>query len=148
MAHAAPIVPAQILLVEDSPSDVRITRDAIADAKILNELHVVSNGEEALKFLRREGDFRDAARPDLILLDLNLPRVSGLDVLAEIKSDPELRRIPVAVLTTSSEDRDIVGAYDRHVNCYLTKPVDFNEFARVVRSIEDFFLSIVRLAPE
>ena len=142
------IQPAQILLVEDSPSDVRMTRDAIADAKILNDLHVVSDGEQALDFLYRRADYADAPRPDLILLDLNLPKISGLEVLEQIKGEPDLRRIPVAVLTTSAEDRDIVSAYDRYVNCYLTKPVDFDEFARVVQHIEDFFLSIVRLAPE
>jgi two-component system response regulator len=140
--------PAQILLVEDSPSDVRLTRDALADAKVLNDLHVVGDGEAALAFLRQEGEYADAPRPDLLLLDLNLPRVSGLEVLEQIKDDPELRRIPVAVLTTSEEDRDILAAYDRHVNCYLTKPVDFDEFARVVQAIDDFFLTIVRLAPQ
>jgi CheY-like chemotaxis protein len=142
------LLPAQILLVEDSPSDVRMTRDAIADAKILNDLHVVSDGEEALEFLYQRGAYADAPRPDLVLLDLNLPKINGLEVLEQLKGDADLRRIPVAVLTTSAEDRDILGAYDRHVNCYLTKPVDFHEFASVVRHIEDFFLSIVRLAPE
>jgi CheY-like chemotaxis protein len=144
----APIRAAQILLVEDSPSDIRLTRDALADAKILNDLHVVTDGEQALDFLHRRGEHVDAPRPDLLLLDLNLPRVSGLEVLEEVKNHPELRRIPVAVLTTSGEDRDVLAAYDRHVNCYLTKPVSFEEFARVVQSIEDFFLTIVRLAPE
>jgi CheY-like chemotaxis protein len=143
-----PLLPAQILLVEDSPSDVRMTRDALADAKVLNDLHVVEDGEQALRFLHREGEFADAPRPDLLLLDLNLPRISGLQVLEHVKSDPALRRIPVAVLTTSAEDRDVLAAYDRHVNCYLTKPIDFNEFAQVVQSVEDFFLSIVRLAPD
>jgi CheY-like chemotaxis protein len=146
MAHA--IKPAQILLVEDSPSDIRLTRDALADAKVLNDLHVVTDGEEALRFLRREGEHAEAPRPDLLLLDLNLPRIGGLEVLAQIKEDPELRRIPVAVLTTSDEDRDVLAAYDRHVNCYLTKPINFDEFASVVRAIDDFFLTIVRLAPE
>lgn len=143
-----PLTPAQILLVEDSPSDVRLTRDALREAKVLNELHVVTDGEQAMDFLRRRGDWEDAPRPDIVLLDLNLPRKNGLEVLEEIKDDAELRRIPVAVLTTSEEDRDIIKAYDRHVNCYLTKPVDFVQFAEVIRSIEDFFLTVVRLPPE
>lgn len=143
-----PIVPAQILLVEDSPSDVRLTRDALLEAKVLNELHVVGDGEEALDFLRRQGRWPDAPRPDIVLLDLNLPRKNGLEVLEEMKGDAELRRIPVAVLTTSEEDRDIISAYDRHVNCYLTKPVDFEQFAAVIRSLEDFFLTVVRLSPQ
>src|SRR4051794_21095907 len=147
MAAIPAVQPAQILLVEDSPSDVRLTQAALADAKILNDLHVVTDGEDALAFLRREGEHGDAPRPDLILLDLNLPRLNGLEVLEQIKADNELRRIPVAILTTSEEDRDVLGAYDRHVNCYLTKPVDFGEFSHVVQSIEGFFLSIVRLAP-
>ena len=147
-ASVPPVLPAQILLVEDSPSDVRLTRDALADAKVLNDLHVVTDGAQALAFLRREGEFAGAPRPDLLLLDLNLPKVNGLEVLEQIKADPELRRIPVAVLTTSDEDRDVLAAYDRHVNCYLNKPIDFAEFTRVVQSIEDFFLTIVRLAPE
>jgi len=142
------VSPAQILLVEDNPSDVRLTEEALAQAKILNELHVVTDGEQALAFVRQEGDYGEVPRPDLVLLDLNLPRVNGLEVLEQMKDDPDLRRIPVAVLTTSEDDRDVLAAYDRHVNCYLTKPVDFTEFARVVQSIEDFFLSIVRLAPE
>lgn len=141
------IHPAHILLVEDSPSDIRLTRDALHEAKVLNELHVVTDGEQAMDFLRREGEHADAPRPDLVLLDLNLPRMNGLEVLEAIKGDPELRRIPVAVLTTSEEDRDIIKAYDRHVNCYLTKPIDFAEFTRVIKSIEDFFLTVVRLAP-
>jgi CheY-like chemotaxis protein len=141
------IEPAQILLVEDSPSDVTLTRDALAEAKVLNELHVVQDGEAALDFVFRRGEHANAPRPDLILLDLNLPKRSGLEVLEEIKNDPELRRIPIAVLTTSEEDRDIIGAYDRHVNAYMTKPIDFDEFARCVRSIEDFFLTVVRLSP-
>ena len=143
-----PLTPAQILLVEDSPSDVRLTRDALREAKVLNELHVVSDGEEAMDFLRRRGSWEGAPRPDIVLLDLNLPRKNGLEVLEEMKDDPELSRIPVAVLTTSQEDRDIIKAYDRHVNCYLTKPVDFIQFAEVIRSIEDFFLTVVRLPPE
>ncbi|MCW2989975.1 MAG: response regulator receiver protein [Solirubrobacterales bacterium] len=107
----------------------------------------MTDGEQALDFLHRRGEYVAAPRPDLLLLDLNLPRVSGLEVLAELKADPELLRIPVAVLTTSAEDRDVLAAYDHHVNCYLTKPVEFEEFAKVVRSIEDFFLTIVRRAP-
>lgn len=142
------IQPAQILLVEDSPSDVALTRDALAEAKVINDLHVVNDGEAAIDFVRQRGDYADVPRPDLILLDLNLPRRSGLEVLEDLKNDPDLRRIPIAVLTTSDEDRDIIGAYDRHVNAYMTKPIDFDEFARCIRSIEDFFLTIVKLAPK
>jgi two-component system response regulator len=127
---------------------VTLTRDALAEAKVLNDLHVVTDGEAALDFVYRRGEYADSPRPDLILLDLNLPKRSGLEVLEEIKTDPQLRRIPIAVLTTSDEDRDIIGAYDRHVNAYMTKPVEFEEFARCIRSIEDFFLTIVRLAPQ
>jgi len=148
MSSVPAVSPAQILLVEDNPSDVRLTEEALAQAKILNELHVVTDGEQALAFVRQEGDYGEVPRPDLVLLDLNLPRINGLEVLEQMKDDPDLRRIPVAVLTTSEDDRDVLAAYDRHVNCYLTKPVDFTEFARVVQSIENFFLSIVRLAPE
>ena len=140
-------VPVEILLVEDDPGDVMITREAIESSKVANRLSVVSNGEEALQFLRHEEPFADAARPGLILLDLNLPRLDGREVLARIKSDPDLRRIPVVVLTTSSSDEDIVRSYDLHANAYVTKPVDFDQFMSVVRQIDEFFVSIVTLPP-
>lgn len=135
----------QILLVEDDPGDVLITREAFAENKVRNELSVVSDGETALAFLRREGAFAGAPRPDLILLDLNLPRKSGHEVLAEIKSDETLQRIPVVVLTTSEAEEDILRSYDMHANAYVTKPVDFNRFLTVVRQIDDFFVTVVRL---
>jgi CheY-like chemotaxis protein len=138
-------VPVEILLVEDDPGDVLITREAIESSKVANRLSVVSNGEEALQFLQREGSFADAPRPGLILLDLNLPRLDGREVLARIKADPDLRRIPVVVLTTSSSDEDIVRTYDLHANAYVTKPVDFDQFMSVVRQIDEFFVSIVSL---
>ena len=150
LAAAAPEVlaeatPVEILLVEDDPGDVLMTKEALADAKMANELHVVSNGEEALAFLFREGEYADAPRPGLILLDLNLPRVDGREVLARIKADELLRRIPVVVLTTSEAEEDILRAYDLHANCYITKPVDLDQFIAVVQSIEDFWLTIVTL---
>jgi len=138
-------VPVEILLVEDDPGDVLITREAIESSKVANRLSVVSNGEEALQFLRCEEPFANAPRPGLILLDLNLPRLDGREVLARIKADPDLRRIPVVVLTTSSSDEDIVRSYDLHTNAYVTKPVDFDQFMSVVRQIDEFFVSIVTL---
>ena len=138
-------VPVEILLVEDDPGDVLITREAIESSKVANRLTVVSNGEEALQFLHREEPFADAPRPGLILLDLNLPRLDGREVLARVKTDPDLRRIPVVVLTTSSSDEDIVRSYDLHANAYVTKPVDFDQFMSVVRQIDEFFVSIVTL---
>lgn len=137
----------QILLVEDSPGDVRLTEEILRDAKIANDLHVVTDGEDAMDFLRGIGAHADAPRPDVMLLDLNLPRKDGREVLAEIKADPVLRRIPVIVLTTSSADEDVLHSYDLNANCYITKPIDLDEFISVVRSIEDFWLSIVRLPP-
>lgn len=138
-------VPVEILLVEDDPGDVLITREAIDGSKVANHLNVVSNGEEALQYLRCEPPFEDAVRPGLILLDLNLPRLDGREVLARVKSDPDLRRIPVVVLTTSSSDADIVRSYDLHANAYVTKPVDFAQFMSVVRQVDEFFVSIVTL---
>jgi CheY-like chemotaxis protein len=138
-------VPVEILLVEDDPGDVLITREAVESSKVANRLSVVSNGEEALQFLGRAEPFADAPRPGLILLDLNLPRLDGREVLARIKADPDLRRIPVVVLTTSSSDEDIVRSYDLHANAYVTKPVDFDQFMSVVRQIDEFFVSIVTL---
>jgi CheY-like chemotaxis protein len=135
----------EILLVEDSPGDIRLTVEAMKDAKVVNRLSVVKDGEEALAFLHREGRYREAVRPDLILLDLNLPKKDGREVLAEIKEDPELRRIPVVVLTTSTAEQDIFKTYDLHANCYITKPVDLEQFMRVVRLVDDFWLTIVKL---
>jgi len=137
----------EILLVEDNPGDVRLTMEAWKEGKIRNHLHVAEDGVEALSFLRKEGKHAQAARPDLILLDLNLPRKDGREVLAEIKEDPGLKHIPVVILTTSKAEQDILKTYDLHANCYITKPLDMDQFIRVVRSIEDFWLSIVTLPP-
>jgi CheY-like chemotaxis protein len=134
-----------ILLVEDNPGDVRLTRELLKESKIHNNLTVVDNGEDALNFLRRGAKYPHAAPPDLILLDLNLPRKSGVEVLGSIKSDPELRRIPVVVLTSSKAEEDIAKTYDLHANCYISKPVGLEQFAAVVKSIDDFWLSIVKL---
>jgi two-component system response regulator len=137
--------PIEILLVEDDPGDVLITREALEHSKLVNNLHTVGNGEEALAFLRQEGEFVDAVRPDLVLLDLNLPRRDGREVLAEVKGDPDLRRIPIVVLTTSQAEEDIVRSYDLHANAYVTKPVDFEQFVHVVRQVDEFFFTVVRL---
>ena len=139
--------PVHILLVEDSPGDVRLTQEALRGAKIANQLHVVGDGEAAMAFLRKEGAYADRPRPGLIVLDLNLPRKDGREVLAELKDDPNLHTIPVIVLTTSAAEGDVLQSYELSVNCYITKPIDLNEFVRVVRSIENFWLSIVRLPP-
>jgi two-component system, chemotaxis family, response regulator Rcp1 len=138
----------EILLVEDNPGDVRLTQEVLRDGRIKNTLNIAVDGVEALEFLRREGKFADAPVQDLILLDLNLPRKDGREVLAEIKADPELRKIPIVVLTTSSAEADVLSAYDLHANCYITKPVDLDQFVKVVRSIEDFWLTIVKLPRE
>ena len=135
----------QILLVEDDPGDVLITREAFADNKVRNHLSVVSDGEAAMAFLRREGEFASAPRPDLILLDLNLPRKAGHEVLAEVKSDADLQRFPVVMLTTSDAGEDKLRSYDLHANAYVTKPVDFDRFLGVVRQIDDFFVTVVKL---
>ena len=135
----------EILLVEDNPGDVRLTIEGLNEAKVHNNLHVARDGVEALGFLRRQGQFADAVRPDLILLDLNLPRMDGREVLAEVKSDPDLKAIPVVVLTTSSAEQDILHSYQLQANCYITKPVDLEQFITVVRSIQDFWLTIVTL---
>jgi CheY-like chemotaxis protein len=140
-------VPIEVLLVEDDPGDVLMTREAFTDNKVRNRLTVVSDGEEALAYLRREPRYADAVRPDLILLDLNLPRRDGREVLAEIKGDPALHQIPVVVLTTSQSDEDILRSYELHANAYVTKPVDFDRFIEVVRQIDDFFLTVVKLPP-
>ena len=135
----------EILLVEDNPGDVRLTREALRDGKIHTHLSVVSDGEEALAFLGRKGKHAEAPRPDLILLDLNLPRLTGREVLAHIKSDEVLRRIPVVVLTSSQAEQDVLASYDLCANCYITKPVDLEKFLGAVRKIEDFWLKVVRL---
>ena len=139
--------PIEVLLVEDDPGDVLMTQEAFEEHKVRNKLNVVSDGEEALSYLRREGPHADAPRPDLILLDLNLPRVDGRQVLQAIKEDPDLRRIPVVVLTTSGADEDILRSYSLHANAYVTKPVDFDSFIAVVRQIDEFFVSVVKLPP-
>ena len=141
-------VPIEILLVEDSLGDVRLTVEALRDGKVLNNLNVARDGVEALAFLRRQGPHAEAPRPDLILLDLNMPKKDGREVLAEIKNDDSLRRIPVVILTTSQAEQDILKSYDLHANCYITKPVDFDQFISVVQSVEDFWLTMVKLPRE
>jgi CheY-like chemotaxis protein len=135
----------EVLLVEDSPGDVRLTREAFKDAKVHINLHVASDGAEAMAFLEREGEYAKAPRPDLILLDLNLPKKDGREVLAELKQSAELRSIPVVILTTSASEADIHGSYQHHANCYITKPVDLEGFLKVVKSIDSFWLSVVKL---
>ena len=142
------VEPVEILLVEDSPADVRLTREALKDKKLHNRLHVVTDGEKALSFLFREGEYRDAPRPDLILLDLNLPRKNGTEVLETIKKDKNLLSIPVVILTSSRAEEDIVRSYGLHANCYMSKPVDFKQFHTVVESISNFWFSIVKLPPK
>ncbi len=137
----------QVLLVEDNPGDIRLTREAFQDAKVHLEMHLAVDGVEAMEFLRQEGKFADSPRPDLILLDLNLPRKDGREVLKEIKEHPTLKTIPVVILTTSASDVDIERSYLLHANCYISKPVDLEGFLTVVRSIDDFWLSVVRLPP-
>ncbi|MFH1037932.1 MAG: response regulator [PVC group bacterium] len=139
--------PIEILLVEDNPGDVRLTQEALKDSKLFNKLSVVTDGEEALAFLRKEGKHADAPHPDLILLDLNLPRKDGREVLKEIKEDHRFKRIPVAILTISEAEEDIFRTYDLHANCYITKPLSIDQFAKVVRAIEDFWFTIVTLPP-
>jgi CheY-like chemotaxis protein len=137
--------PIEVLLVEDDPGDVLMTREAFEDNKVHNNIQVVSNGVDAVAFLRREGEYADAPTPDLVLLDLNLPRMDGREVLAVIKNDPVLQSIPVVVLTTSEAEEDVLRSYQLHANAYVTKPVDFEAFIKVVRQIDDFFLTVVRL---
>jgi CheY-like chemotaxis protein len=138
----------EILLVEDNPGDVRLTVEALKEGKVLNHLSVAMDGTEALAFLRREGPYANAPRPDLVLLDLNLPKKDGREVLAEIKQDADLKRIPVVILTTSKAEQDILKTYDLHANCFITKPVDLDQFITVVKSVEDFWLTVVRLPPD
>ena len=140
--------PIEILLVEDNPGDVRLTMEALKEGKLRNNLSVVGDGVEALALLRREGRFADSVRPDLILLDLNLPKKSGLEVLANIKADEDLRRTPVVILTTSEAEQDIVKSYNLYANCYISKPVDLERFMKVVKSVEEFWLTIVKLPCE
>jgi chemotaxis family two-component system response regulator Rcp1 len=137
----------QILLVEDNPADVRLTVEALRAAKVANELHVVDDGEAAIDYLRQRGSYSGAGRPDIVLLDLNLPRLDGRDVLADIKGDSDLASIPILVLTSSAAEEDIARSYELHANCYISKPVDFTEFMEAVRSLEGFWLKIVKLPP-
>jgi len=138
----------EVLLVEDSPADVLITREAFSEFKLANPLHVVEDGVEALAFLHQEGKYASALRPDLILLDLNLPRMNGREVLAQIKTDPQLQNIPVVILTTSHAEKDVLQAYEQHANCYIVKPVGFDNFVEAMRSIRHFWFSIVTLPSE
>ncbi len=140
--------PIEILLVEDNPGDVRLLQEALKEGKVCNNLAIVNDGVEALSYLKKQGQYADAPRPDLILLDLNLPKKDGREVLEEYKSDPDLKRIPVVILTTSAAEADILKVYDLNANCYITKPVDFEQFIEVVQLIESFWLSIVKLPSE
>lgn len=142
------IKPVEILLVEDSPADIRLTQEALKGSKIRNHLHIVTDGEEAMDFLQGRGNYAGMPRPDIILLDLNLPRKNGHEVLKEIKEDSEMRRIPVVILTTSDDEHDVLKSYDLYANCYITKPLSLERFGYIVQHIEDFWLSIVRLPPE
>jgi CheY-like chemotaxis protein len=142
---AEAVRPIEVLLVEDDEGDVLMTREALDEGKVLNRLSVVGDGVQAIAYLRQEKPFSDATRPDLVLLDLNLPRRDGRQVLAEVKTDPDLRRIPIVVLTTSEAEEDVLRSYDLHANAYVTKPVDFDRFVEVIRQIDEFFISIVRL---
>jgi CheY-like chemotaxis protein len=145
MTQSLPGRQIEVLLVEDDPGDVLMTKEAFEDYKLNNRLHVVTDGAEAMGFLRRQGEHADAPRPDLVLLDLNLPRMDGREVLQAIKSDPELASIPVVVLTTSEAEEDVLRSYSLHANAYVTKPVDFERFIQVVRQIDEFFVTVVRL---
>ncbi|OKH22623.1 response regulator [Hydrococcus rivularis NIES-593] len=140
--------PIEILLIEDNPGDIELTKIALEDNKMTINLSVVEDGVEALKFLKKEGKYANAPHPDLILLDLNLPKKDGREVLAEMKADPILKRIPVVILTTSQAEEDVLRAYNLCANCYITKPVDFDRFVKIVRSIENFWFTIVKLPPE
>jgi CheY-like chemotaxis protein len=137
--------PIEVLLVEDNPGDVRLTREALKAGKVWSSLHVVADGVEALAFVRQQGVYTNAPRPDIILLDLNLPKIDGREVLSNLKADENLKRIPVVILTTSQAEEDILKAYNLNANCYITKPVDFDQFLKVVRVIEEFWLTIVKL---
>ena len=139
--------PIEILLVEDNPGDVRLTKEALKEGKVYSNLHTVKDGVEAMEFLRKQGKYKDVPRPDIILLDLNLPRKDGREVLAEVKNDSTLRSIPVVVLTTSKAEEDVLRTYDLHANCYVTKPVDLEKFMVVVKTIDSFWLTVVTLPP-
>lgn len=145
MSGTRPII---ILLVEDNEADVVLTQEAFKEAKVLNELHVVNDGVEAMEFLRRQGPYVDKPRPDLVLLDLNMPRMDGRHVLEEIRKDPTLEMIPVVILTTSRAEEDVLRSYKLHANCYITKPVDFEQFMRVVHAIEGYWLTVVTFPPK
>jgi chemotaxis family two-component system response regulator Rcp1 len=148
MNHEAKIKLSEILLVEDNPGDVRLAKEALKESKLLNKLYQVEDGMKAMAFLRQEGNYGDVPRPDLVLLDLNLPRKDGREVLAEIKSDESLKRIPVVILTVSRAEEDVLKSYNLHANCYISKPFDMEQFVKVVKSIENFWFSIVKLPPE
>lgn len=137
-----------ILIVEDNPGDARLIKEVLNDNKVYNSLHIVNDGVEAMNFLHNQGEYESAPRPDIIILDLNLPKRDGREVLAEIKADEELRHIPVVIMTISQAEEDILKTYKLHANCYITKPIDLNEFIKVVKSIEDFWFSIVKLPPK
>jgi CheY-like chemotaxis protein len=139
--------PIEILLVEDNAGDVRLVKEALEENKFLNNLHVARDGVEAMKFLHKEGEYANAVRPDLILLDLNLPKKDGREVLAEVKVDEDLKRIPVVIMTISKDEEDILKTYNLHANCYITKPIDLDQFIKVVKSVESFWLAIVELPP-
>ena len=145
MSNGETARPIEILLIEDNPADVRLTQENFKDSKILNHIHVVNDGAEAMAFLHREGKYFDAVRPELIFLDLNLPKKDGREVLKEIKTDDELKSIPVVILTISDDEEDILKSYNLHANCYITKPIGLEQFSKVVKSIENFWLSIVKL---
>lgn len=147
MAAEKTVRPIDILLVEDNPGDADLAREALENSKMHNTLHVVGDGVEAMAFLRKQGKYAGSPRPELILLDLNLPKKDGREVLAEIKSDEKFKRIPVVILTTSKAEEDILKTYNLHANCYITKPIDLSQFMKVVKSIEDFWLTIVKLPP-
>jgi len=148
MTEAGEGAPIEILLAEDNPGDVKLTQKALEKGKIQNTLHVVNDGVEAMAFLREEGEYADAPRPDLILLDLNMPRMGGREVLEALDEEPSLGRIPVVILTSSEAEQDIVDSYDRHANAYLTKPINFEGFVDIVRRIEEFWLTVVKQPPE
>jgi two-component system, chemotaxis family, response regulator Rcp1 len=145
MSQHTKVHPIEILLVEDNEGDARLAQEALRDSKVKNTIHHVNDGVEAMAFLRREGKYASAPRPDLVLLDLNLPRKDGREVLADLKQDEDLKRIPVVILTVSSDEADILRTYNLHANCYITKPIDLTQFLKVVKSIEDFWLTIVKL---
>ncbi len=148
MSIITAIMPIEVLLVEDNPGDAQLTRIALEDSKISINLNVVEDGVEAMAFLRKQEKYVTVANPDIVLLDLNLPRKDGREVLAEIKGDEKLKRIPVVILTTSQAEEDILKAYNLYANCYITKPVDFDQFVKIVQSIENFWFAIVKLPPE